>query len=134
MVLYFVQVAALAAFCAHLVTHTHHGRTDRHSLDDRPVILMIQPNYVQLVIPVGREADVTFELVNAHFQQVLETDDEILPDEVLEPPPFDLEELGFETEMTVAPGNTLGLTGLLHGRRRKRVADPFEPRQCSKST
>ena len=77
-----------------------------------------------------READVTGELLDAHFQQVLETDDEMLPEEDLESPPFNLEELGFEPETTVAPGDTFGFSRLVHNRR-KRVVQQLEPIQCS---
>lgn len=68
--------------------------------------------------------------MDAHFQQVLETDDEILPDEDLNSPPFDLEELGFESDTTIAPGNGFIVSSLVHNRR-KRVVEELEPTQCS---
>lgn len=43
-------------------------------------------------MPDPEESTVLEELLVAHFEQVLECDNEILPDEDLNAPPFDLEE------------------------------------------
>lgn len=85
-------------------------------------------------MPDPEEVPVLEELLNAHFGQVLEGDNEILPDEDLNAPPIDPLELGLGIiNTTTNPLTPLSLPkSLVTARRAKRVAEELLPTPCSK--
>jgi len=92
-----------------------------------------------MIIPAEREADVTGTLIAAFLTQPLETNpDEDITEEELEPPPFDLVNLGLvsanesnDTSAVAAPSVIQTRSVVTRSVRRKRVADTDLPVQCS---
>lgn len=88
---------------------------------------------LQLILPSGREAEVTGILLAAHTTQVLEDDNLSL--EELEPPPIDPVALGLlpsDQIMGPIPTVTNNIRDSSEGQREKRAIGDFEPFQCSK--
>ena len=84
-------------------------------------------------MPDPEESTVLEELLEAHFEQVLECDNEILPDEDLNAPPIDLVELGLaESPTTTNPPSGFPFrSNLVSARRTKRAAQELVPTPCS---
>ncbi len=88
---------------------------------------------MQAVIPASREADVTGALLAAHTRLPLEQDDEAIDINELEPPPFDLDELGIEEDEEDNNTSTARFARHAHKRshRVRRVANSVDPVECS---